>query len=205
MKRCVPMMLRISWVIFILSAVVLPAVISPATIQASGSKPGQDAEPRDIPIILGRSILLSFDGLTRAAVGDPRVADVVVISGNEILLNAKAPGETTLHVWDKSGVKVYLVKVSRNESETAAIVKKLIGLPGVSVKTAGGVILLEGNVDRPEDKAKAEEVAKAYADKVLSFIVISPAGSQKTVEVVVEVIKGTEKSTVNLREPAEGR
>ena len=195
MKRHIPVVICLLSILLLL----------PAFVGASGPTSGQDDRAGNLSIIAGRSQLLSFDGLTRAAVGDPRVADVVVISGSEILLNAKAPGETTLHVWDKSGVKVYLVKVSRNESETAAIVKKLIGLPGVSVKTAGGVILLEGNVDRPEDKAKAEEVAKAYADKVLSFIAISPAGSQKTVEVVVEVIKGTEKSTVNLREPAEGR
>lgn len=179
MKRC------ISMVICLFSVLLLFPILT----QASEPKPSPEDEAGILSIIAGRSKLLNFNGLARVAVGDPRVADVVVISGDDVLLNAKTPGETTLHVWDKSGVRAYLVKVSRNDSEVAATVKELIGLPGVSVKAVGGVILLEGVVDRSEDKVKAEEVAKAYSDKVLSFIS----------EVVVEVIRGTEKSTVSLR------
>ena len=202
MKRCASAIVCLLFLLFLLPVFVQASSSKPGQ---DGSKPGQDGVIDSLSIIAGRSVLLSFDGLTRAAVGDPRVADVVVISGNEILLNAKAPGETTLHVWDKGGVRVYLVKVGLNEAETAATVKKLIGLPGVSVKASGGVILLEGSVDRQEDKVRAEEVAKAYSDKVLSFVSVAPPGPQRMVEVIVEVIKGTEKSTVSLREPGEGR
>ncbi|HHY46267.1 MAG TPA: hypothetical protein GX506_03100 [Firmicutes bacterium] len=169
-----------------------------AGAEASGPGTSQSSDGSSLSIIVGRSMLLNFDGLVRAAVGNPAVADVAVISGKELLVNAKSPGETTLHVWDRGGVKTYLIKVDRNEAEIARIVKELIAIPDVSVKAAGGIIILEGNVARPEDKLRAEVIAKTYSDKVLNLVSVSPDEHPKPANVVIEVIRGTEKSTVSL-------
>lgn len=193
-------MRRYSLVGFIEVGIVAVLLLSFAGAAVADSRSGLEGEGNSISIIVGRSRLLEFDGLIRTAVGNPQVADVAVISGKELLLNAKSPGKTTLHVWDRKGVSVYLVQVGPDEVEITGNLKELIGLPGVSVRVVGDVILLEGSVESPEEKARAEEIAKVYSGKVLSFISVAPAVPQKTVEVVVEVIRGIEKSATTLRE-----
>ena len=49
----------------------------------------------------GRGELLRFDkDLTKVAVAEPKIADAVVISPREVMVNAKGPGRTTLVVWE---------------------------------------------------------------------------------------------------------
>ena len=55
------------------------------------------AQPLNIG--LNESRYLEIGGLSRVAVGNPAVADVQLISGNELLVVGKKAGSTTLLVW----------------------------------------------------------------------------------------------------------
>lgn len=123
-----------------------------------------------LSITAGDSRLLEFDGLTRAAVGNPAVADVVVISGRELVVNAKAPGQTTLHVWDTKGVHFYRVEVDRGEARIAERVKELIGLEGVNVIEVGDAILLEGEVSSQNDLSRVEAITGIFGKKVINLL-----------------------------------
>src|SRR3954451_22358802 len=57
-------------------------------------------QPREVPILSGRGELLRFDkDLTKVAVAEPKIADAVVISPREVMVNAKSSGRTTVVVW----------------------------------------------------------------------------------------------------------
>lgn len=60
--------------------------------------------PKTVEMFVGATTALKFSGLSRLAVGDPGIADVTTFPENpdEILINAKKPGATTLTVWDAS-------------------------------------------------------------------------------------------------------
>lgn len=63
---------------------------------------------------VGDSIIIECKNVTRAAVGDPVIADVVPISSKEILVNGKSPGRTVIYIWDDMG-RAYLGLKSKRQ------------------------------------------------------------------------------------------
>jgi pilus assembly protein CpaC len=52
-------------------------------------------------VIIGKSQVLAFtDNITRVSVTDPNIADVMVASPRQVLINGKAAGTTSMVVWD---------------------------------------------------------------------------------------------------------
>ena len=55
----------------------------------------------DIALVEGRGELLRFQSdITRVVISEPKIADAVVVSPREVMVNAKGPGRTTLVVWE---------------------------------------------------------------------------------------------------------
>ena len=52
-------------------------------------------------VIIGKSQVIGFtENITRVSVTDPSIADVMVASPKQLLVNGKAPGTTSMVVWD---------------------------------------------------------------------------------------------------------
>ena len=59
-------------------------------------------EPQKVRIMIGRSAVLSVpDSIGTVAIADDKIADVVVATSRQLLLNAKKIGTTSLVVWSK--------------------------------------------------------------------------------------------------------
>ena len=69
-----------------------------------------------ISLPAGRSTTIEAPGLTRVAVGDGRIAGVVPIGTSQVIINAKAPGHTTVLVWTRDGRHEYDVTVTDSAS-----------------------------------------------------------------------------------------
>ena len=64
------------------------------------------SQPLDLTV--GKSMLLdSTLPMERVAVGLGGFAEVTAVGPNEVLVNGKAPGETTLIIWQEDGTKLY--------------------------------------------------------------------------------------------------
>lgn len=61
------------------------------------------AAPERIKLYVGESKVLEVEGPKKMALGNKDVADVSLLSANEVLLNAKAPGQTSLIIWGRDG------------------------------------------------------------------------------------------------------
>lgn len=124
-------------------------------------------------LAVGESVILDFQGLTRAAISDPAVADVVVLSTAQLLINGKAQGSTTLYIWDKRGRWTYSLSVMKAPSRVAQLLPRInaeIGLPGVTATEVGGVLVLEGTVTSAAQSARAEAIASIYSKDVKNLI-----------------------------------
>src|SRR5437660_5516656 len=74
--------------------------------------------PREINLLVGRGQLLRFDrDLTKLAVAEDKIADAVVITPREVMVNAKTAGRTTVIVWLGENPEQYNVNVSADTSE----------------------------------------------------------------------------------------
>src|SRR5580658_8909796 len=72
-----------------------------------------------ISLIEGAGELLQFDhDIERLAIAEPKIADAVVVSARDVMVNAKGPGQTTLVVWETGAAPVrYNIRVLKDNSD----------------------------------------------------------------------------------------
>jgi pilus assembly protein CpaC len=144
---------------------------------------GYSADSNDkLDMKVGEVVVLKVDGLVRASVGNPAVATINVISQEEILITALAPGNTTLLVWESDNtcstraISVLDATLAREEE-----IADVIGDNNITVNilmsgesSAAPGIVLEGSVATEEEKARAGAIAALYAgDRVSNMIEVS--------------------------------
>ncbi len=115
---------------------------------------GQDSA-NDLTVTVGRAVLMNFaKPIQRIAVGLSDVAEATATSPTEIMVNGKAPGQTSLIVWQRGGDRqFYNITVRRNSQDTndrlEAVrreLRKELSDQRVTVAFENGSIFLRGNV-----------------------------------------------------------
>jgi pilus assembly protein CpaC len=96
----------------------------------------------------GHSTIVSCPGLTRAAVGDGRIAGVVAVGTSQVVINAKSAGHTTVTMWIAGGVRTnYEVTVTEQEGDDLArVMRTAINDSSVTVTTVGRSIVIGGTI-----------------------------------------------------------
>src|SRR5919205_3968718 len=86
------------------------------------------APASEISLVEGRGELLRFQNdITRVVISEPKVADAVVVSPREVMVNAKGPGRTTLVIWETGAEPArYEIAVSKDTSDWEAFRKHLM-------------------------------------------------------------------------------
>ena len=135
-----------------------------AALTLSKSGAAQDVLRR-IEIERGKSVVLMPDfGVKRISVGDPTVADVIVLSPREFHLVGKTIGDTNVVVWDSSGHLQAAIDlhVGTPHSQIQAELIRVLGNDTIRVDAAGAALVLKGTVQSPADMDRAIRVAKAF-------------------------------------------
>ncbi|MBP2636724.1 MAG: type and secretion system protein [Firmicutes bacterium] len=130
------------------------------------------AAEEKMTVAVNQSRVLYFNAVARVAVANPEIADVVIVSGSEVLLVGKAPGLTTLHIWESGSRYSYQVEVGTADVTIANDIKNIVGLSDITVSKVNKTIILEGTVNDQYQKNRVEKVASAYAEKVVNLLEI---------------------------------
>src|ERR1043166_7040451 len=122
----------------------------------------------EIALVEGRGELLRFQNdITRVVISEPKVADAIVVSPREVMVNAKGPGRTTLVVWETGAEPAqYEVAVGKDTSEWDDFRKRLIDSAGgspITVTGSGETIVLTGSVKSAEDSKRLAGLAQSRA------------------------------------------
>ena len=132
-----------------------------------------DRLPNQLEVSAGTFVvLLTTTDLDTVAIADPNVADVAVINSRSVLVNGKAPGVTSLVIVDRNRIRQYQVRVSPAQGTRATDVAAAIGLPGVVVRPLRDALVLEGEVDSPEEARRAVEIAGVFSTKILNQLTV---------------------------------
>lgn len=134
--------------------------------------PVQAEERTTFGVVVGCSRVLYTEDVVRAAVANPNIADIVVVSKTEVIVNGKAEGRTTLYIWDSSGRVGYDIRVYDDNQEFLSEIHDTIGLDDLKVRFAKSTLLMEGTCETDAEYERADKIAKAYADKVLNLITV---------------------------------
>jgi pilus assembly protein CpaC len=135
-------------------------------------------DPKLISLVTGRGELLTFErDIERLAISEPKIADAVLVSPREIMINGHTPGKASLVVWNGgSAPERYNIDVLIDNSESEKSHKDLqAGLPqGVIVGGSGETIVLTGMVKDKTEVKRIEGLAQARAKKVVNLLQTPP-------------------------------
>jgi pilus assembly protein CpaC len=139
----------------------------------------ESRQPREIPLLNGRGELLRFDkDLTKVAVAEPKIADAVVISPREVMVNAKSAGRTTVVIWQgDDDPRQFNINVSADTTEFDDFKKTLQeSVPGGKINIAGHgeTIVLTGSVKSAEESKRAAGMAQTRAKTVINLLQVPP-------------------------------
>jgi pilus assembly protein CpaC len=120
-------------------------------------------EATQVQVTMGTSVIIDLPGqLKRASVTNPDIANIQIIPPNQILVNGKAPGITTLIAWVNGTPRYYDLVVKSNLSLLEQAMKEISPREEIEVKAAQTSVVLSGMVSNPSLIAKAADVAKAF-------------------------------------------
>jgi pilus assembly protein CpaC len=120
-----------------------------------------------VRLMVGRSTVVNVGApIARVSLTTADIADAIVTSPSELLINGKLPGTISMFVWDRAGaIKKYEVVVQRDLARLSEQVEQLFPGEKIEVRSNGKDIVLSGTV---RDKAvieKAINLAAGYVDK----------------------------------------
>lgn len=110
----------------------------------------------------GQSVIETPATVVRVAIADPAIIDVLPVSANEIVVNGKAAGTTSLLVWTSAGQRsAFNVRVSPDASNLQSDLRRLFPGEDVSVTTNGKSVVLTGKVSNSGVRARMMKMAAA--------------------------------------------
>lgn len=116
-------------------------------VLTAGPAAAQSETVQLLSVQSGHSVLLQTPGLTRVAVGDGRIAGVVPIGSSQLVINGKAPGHTTVFIWEGGGRVTYEVTVTEQEvDQIAQMLRTSIDEPRVQVVSFNRSVVVRGTV-----------------------------------------------------------
>ena len=140
--------------------------------------PSVQDSTNELFVAVGKTVLVDLaKPIARVAVGLGDIAEVQAVTRTEVMVNGKAPGETSLIIWDKQGGRQFFNVTVRASATLAhdnleAVRRELrTELPGQSVKISaeGDSILLRGDVKDLNSSARAVKIA-TIAGKVVNLL-----------------------------------
>src|SRR5260370_6411828 len=121
-------------------------------------------QTHDITLLEGGGELISFpQAVTKVAISEPKVADAVVISPREVMINAKGPGRATMVIWETGADPArYEINVTKDTAEWDAFAKAINDSAGAPISVTGtaDTIVLSGKVKRAEYAKRLAGIAQ---------------------------------------------
>lgn len=172
---------------FAVGAVPRLQALSQPPAQQQPQVASQDAA-NDLYVTSGQSVLVdTAQPIVRIAVGLGDIAEATATTPNEVMVNGKAPGITSLIVWEAGGGRQFFnVNVRPSAymaSDTLQGLRRELRLefPGqrLSVSTEGGLIFLRGTVKDLTSSQRAVQIASTAGKVVnLLYVDVPPAKPQ---------------------------
>ena len=165
------------------TAPVQPAVQS-APVQTESAQASE--APQELHLLVGRSLVItSPTRIKRVSLADPAIAEAIVVSPYQVLLNGKAPGGVSLLLWDEANQsQAFEVSVDIDVLSLTQKIHDVFPSEQVQVETSKDVVMLSGRISSAAVADKILEVVKNATPKVTSLMEVPPPPSG---EILLEV------------------
>ncbi|MCC6264860.1 MAG: pilus assembly protein N-terminal domain-containing protein [Bryobacterales bacterium] len=158
---------------------------------ASVSRPAQNdarSTARDLFVVAGKSIVVQTPSvIQRVVISDPKIAEALPVTQQELVLHGRAEGETSLILWTAGGGRVLFdLKVQANHNQLDAQVEAMrqnlrqefpdsdIDLSVVGADPQKRQVLLKGTVPDVVGARRAEAMVASLGKPVSLLRVLTP-------------------------------
>ncbi|MDQ3755829.1 MAG: pilus assembly protein N-terminal domain-containing protein [Acidobacteriota bacterium] len=152
-----------------------------------------------VNVLVGQSRVINFDRtIERFSVSNPDVAEAILITPNQVLVNGKSFGQVNFIAWEQSGSRflVFDVFVRANLSLIDSQIRALFPKDDIRLSQANGSVVLSGSVTESRNSERADAVVQAAGFKTVNMLQ-TPVNDMTQVQLQVRV---AEVSRNRLRE-----
>lgn len=128
----------------------------------------RSSEARKLQIVSGKSLIIDSDrSLKRVSIADPKIADFLLLTPNQVYVTGKASGTTNMILWSNDiPTAIYDLEVTYDVSMLKEKLHEL--LPGeaeIQVFSSKDSITLAGRISSSGNLSQVLSLAEAYAPK----------------------------------------
>src|SRR5262244_2589765 len=154
----------------ILVSLVTVLITSVAHAQESSYKASfkENKEATSVNVLVGQSRVINFDRpVGRFSVSNPEIAEAILVTPDQVLVNGKAFGQVNFIAWEQSGGQflTFDVFVRANLSLIDSQVRALFPKDDIRLSQANGSVVISGTVSQPQAAAQADAVVQAAGFK----------------------------------------
>ncbi len=123
-------------------------------------------------LLVGRSLVItSPTRVKRVSLADPTIAEVVVVSPTQVIVNGKTPGGVSLILWDEADQsQTFEVSVDIDVLGLSQKIHEVFPSEPVQIETSKDVVMLSGRISSGAVADKILEVVKNSTPKVTSLM-----------------------------------
>src|SRR5258705_6086706 len=175
----------------VLASLVIVFVNSVTYAQESSYKASfkQNKEATAVNVLVGQSRVINFDRpVGRFSVSNPEIAEAVLVTPDQVLVNGKGFGQVNFIAWEQTGGEylVFDVYVRANLSLIDSQIRALFPKDDIRLSQANGSVVMSGSVSDPKTSAQVDSVVQAAGFKTVNMLA-SPVKSMAQVQLQVRV------------------
>lgn len=149
----------------------------------------QNKESIAVNVLVGQSRVINFDRpVGRFSVSNPEIAEAVLVTPDQVLVNGKAFGQVNFIAWEQGGGQflVFDVFVRANLSLIDSQIRALFPKDDIRLSQANGSVVISGSVVNASTSAQVQSVVEAAGFKTVNMLT-SPVAAASQVQLQVRV------------------
>jgi pilus assembly protein CpaC len=138
------------------------------------AQPTLAPETQSVHVQVGRSIILNTQArLRRIVVSNPNVLDTATVSPTQVVVTAKAPGSSSLVLWDEgSNARIVDVYADVDISGLSDGIKSAYPRDSVQIEAEQGKIVVTGRVTSKTEADDILRIAGVYSKEIVNSLIV---------------------------------
>ncbi len=123
-----------------------PAPVPTPATQAPANQ--ESSEPQTLHLLVGRSLVITSPArIKRVSLADPEIAEAIVVSPTQVLVNGRKPGGVSLLLWDETDQsQAFEVSVDIDVLGLSQKIHEVFPAENVHIDTSKDVVILTGKI-----------------------------------------------------------
>ncbi len=146
-----------------------------------GTTAAAQSEGQALHIFVGKSVVMNLQSpITRVLTSNPAVIETIATSPTQVVVEGKAPGASSLIVWDADGHSQILdVTVDVNVATLRSTIEQAYPKEQITVQPDGAHLILTGTVSDAKISDDVVKMAAAYNAGVVNSLTVAPLHEQQ--------------------------